>query len=67
MRQDWAQAVRHDDVNARARRADEGADTNARDAHGQTGVMLAASSAATRVAAFLVERGADLDCTAHII
>jgi ankyrin repeat protein len=64
MRQDWEQAVRGDDVSTLARLLDEGADMDARDAHGQTGVMLAVSSAATRAAAFLVARGAALDHTA---
>ena len=64
MRQDWEQAIRRDDVSTLARLLDEGADIDARDAHGQTGVMLAVASAATRTAAFLVERGAALDHTA---
>jgi ankyrin repeat protein len=64
MRRDWEQAIGRDDVGTLARLLDEGVDINARDAHGQTGVMLAASSASPRAAAFLVERGADLDHTA---
>lgn len=64
MHPDWAQAVRGDDVSTLARLLDEGADIDARDAHGQTGVMLAVVSAAPRAAAFLAERGADLDHTA---
>lgn len=64
MHRDWEQAVRRDDVNTLARLLDEGTDINARDAHGQTGVMLAALTGSTRVAEFLAERGADLDRTA---
>jgi uncharacterized protein len=64
MRPDWEQAIRGDDVSMLARLLDEGADIDARDAHGQTGVMLAVLSAAPRAAAFLVERGAALDHTA---
>jgi ankyrin repeat protein len=61
---DWAHAIRRDEVSVLARCLAEGADINARDAHGQTGVMLAALSAAPRAAAFLAERGADLNHTA---
>jgi len=64
MRRDWEEAVRRDDVSTLAQLLDEGVDIDARDAHGQTGVMLAVSSAATRAVAFLAERGADLDHTA---
>jgi ankyrin repeat protein len=64
MREDWEQAIRRDDAATLARLLEEGADIDARDAHGQTGVMLAALSAAARAAAFLAERGADLDHTA---
>jgi ankyrin repeat protein len=64
MHPDWEQAIRRDDVSTLARLLEEGADINARDAHGQTGVMLAALHGATRVAALLTERGADLDRTA---
>lgn len=64
MRREWEQAVRRDDVSTLARLLDEGADINARDAHGQTGLMLAALAGSTRAAGFLAERGADLDRTA---
>jgi ankyrin repeat protein len=64
MRADWEQAIRGDDVTRLARLLDEGADIDALDAHGQTGVMLAILSAAPRATAFLVERGAALDHTA---
>jgi len=64
MRPDWERAVRRDDPHALARLLDEGADIDARGAHGQTGLMLAVLGGATRAAAFLVERGAALDHTA---
>jgi uncharacterized protein len=64
MRPDWERAVRHDDVDTLARLLEEGADIDARDAHGQTGVMLAVSSGALGAVAFLVARGAALDHTA---
>ena len=64
MRPDWERAVRHDDVGTLARLLEEGTDIDARDAHGQTGVMLAVSSGATGAVAFLAERGAALDQTA---
>lgn len=64
MRRDWEEAVRRDDVSTLARLLADGADIDARDAHGQTGVMLAALHGSARVAAFLAERGADLDHTA---
>ena len=64
MQRCWEQAIRGDDVSTVARLLDEGADIDARDAHGQTGVMLAALHGATRVAALLAGRGADLDHTA---
>jgi ankyrin repeat protein len=64
VRPDWEQAIRGDDVSRLARFLDEGADIDACDAHGQTGVMLAVLSAAPSAATFLVERGAALDHTA---
>ena len=64
MRPDWDRAIRHDDVGTLARLLEEGADIDARDAHGQTGLMIAASSGAPGAVAFLVERGAALDHTA---
>lgn len=64
MHPDWERAVRHDDVGTLARLLEEGADIDARDAHGQTGVMIAVSSGAPGAVAFLVERGAALDHTA---
>jgi ankyrin repeat protein len=64
MRPEWERAVRRDDVSTLARLLDEGTDLDARDAHGQTGLMLAVSSGSAAAAAFLVERGAALDHTA---
>ena len=64
MRPDWERAVRHDDVDSVARLLTEGADIDARDAHGQTGLMLAVLSDARAVAALLAARGADLNHTA---
>ena len=64
MRPDWDRAVRHDDVGTLRRLLEEGADIDARDAHGQTGLMIAAASGAVGAAALLVERGAALDHTA---
>ena len=64
MRGDWERAVRSDDVATLARLLDEGADIDARDGHGQTGVMLAVLSRARAAATFLAGRGAGLDHTA---
>lgn len=64
MRPEWERAVRRDDVSTLARLLDEGTDLDARDAHDQTGLMLAVSSGSAAAAAFLVERGAALDHTA---
>jgi len=64
MRHEWEQAVRGDDVITLARLLDDGADLDARDAHGQTSLMLAVSSGSAGAAAFLVGRGAALDHTA---
>lgn len=64
MHRGWEEAIRRDDASTVARLLEEGADIDARDAHGQTGVMLAALHGSTRVAALLAARGADLDRTA---
>ena len=64
MTDDWKAAVRAGDVSRLEVLADAGADINALDEHGQTGVMIAARDGRTRAVRRLVELGADLDRTA---
>ena len=60
----WEQAVARGDVGALRELLQSGADVDARDRYGQTGLMRAAHAGHREVVAALVEHGADLDVTA---
>ena len=64
MTADWERAIRESDVEALDRQVRAGADVNARDRHGQTGLMVAAQQGRPTVVQFLLDRGAELDHTA---
>lgn len=61
---DWENAVNEGDAEAVRKMLAGGADVDARDRHGQTGLMVAALRGHTDVVRQLVEAGADLDHTA---
>jgi ankyrin repeat protein len=61
----WAEAASRGDVATLERLLAAGTDINARDAHGQTALMLAALEGHERTVAFLADRGASLDQTAE--
>jgi ankyrin repeat protein len=58
---EWKAAIDADDAEAVTRLVEAGADIDALDQHGQTGVMIAARDGRTQVVRRLVELGADLD------
>ena len=60
----WQDAASTGDVPALERLLAAGADIDAPDAHGQTGLMLAALEGHERAVAFLAQRGANLNHTA---
>lgn len=60
----WEDAVRGGDAEIVRGLLARGADPNARDRHGQTGVMLAAHGGHLATVLLLIEHGADLDITA---
>ena len=60
----WHEAIKSADAAAIGELLDRGVDIDARDRHGQTGLMLAAHAGHRNVVAVLVERGADLNATA---
>lgn len=60
----WKRAVTRGDIEAVRQLLRAGADVNARDRYGQTGLMLAAHHGHREVVEMLVERGADLNVTA---
>ena len=62
--QEWENAVRHGDLVALARLIEAGADIDAKNQQGQTGLMLSARDGRVDVARLLVDRGADLNHTA---
>lgn len=64
MNAEWEQAARQGNVDTLERLLAKGTDINARDAHGQTALMLAARIGHGPAVALLVERGADLNHTA---
>jgi ankyrin repeat protein len=63
MTKDWERAILRGDVETIERLATAGADVNARDGHGQTGLMLAAQHGHAAVVSRLIDRGADLNHT----
>lgn len=64
MTRDWQEAIARGALSEIAALLAGGADIDARDAHGQTAVMLAAAAGDVRVVEFLAVHGADLDHTA---
>ena len=64
MTPDWKAAVKSGDAGRLQELLDAGADINARDEHGQTGLMIASRDGKTAAVRWLVERGADLNHTA---
>ena len=64
MTQEWQSAVERGAIAELERLVAAGADVDARDAHGQTALMLAAMAGDGRVVEWLATRGADLDHTA---
>lgn len=57
----WKAAIRADDVETLAALLSEGVDIDAKDEHGQTGLMIAARDGRTAVVEFLIGRRAALD------
>ena len=64
MTAEWERAIRNSDVDALDRQVRDGANLDARDHHGQTGLMVAARDGRPMVVQFLLDRGARLDHTA---
>jgi ankyrin repeat protein len=60
----WAEALERGDADALERLLTEGADPDARDRHGQTGLMRASHAGQAAVVALLIRHGAALDVTA---
>jgi ankyrin repeat protein len=61
---EWKRAIRTGDVGQLESLVRAGADIDARDEHGQTGLMIAARDGHTPVVRWLVGHGANLDYTA---
>ena len=64
MNRQWEDAVHRGAIDELERLLAAGADIDAKDRHGQTGLMIAALEGHAHVTAWLVEHGASLDCTA---
>ena len=64
MTSDWKAAIRAADIGALQKLVDAGADVDARDEYGQTGLMIAARDGRAPVVRWLVAQGADLNHTA---
>ena len=64
MTPEWKTASDTGDPTRLRQLLDEGADVDARDAHGQTALMIAARNGHVAAVRLLVECGANLDCTA---
>ena len=63
MKREWEDAVLRGSIDELQRLLASGADIDARDRHGQTSLMRAASEGQAHVVAWLVDRGAALDHT----
>jgi hypothetical protein len=61
---EWEQAIRDDDSERLAALIDDGADLDALDRYGQTGLMIAAMHGCDKAARLLIDHGAELDHTA---
>jgi ankyrin repeat protein len=61
---EWESAVRNGDLADLQRQITAGADVNARDRYGQTGLMLAAQAGHTEIVDALIAANADLNQTA---
>ena len=61
MTPEWRDALLAGDIPALARQVGEGIDVDARDRHGQTGLMVAAKRGDTETVRWLVAHGASLD------
>lgn len=64
MTREWENAVRQGDLATLTRLLVAGADVNAKDQHGQTGLMVGAHHGHVDLVRLLVDHGADLDHTA---
>ena len=64
MTREWETAVRQGDLATLTRLIEAGADVNAKDQHGQTGLMVAAHKGHADLVRLLLNHGADLDHTA---
>lgn len=64
MTAEWERAVREGDISSLRRQVASGADVNARDRRGQTGLMLAAERGHGEVVGALLAAGAGLNYTA---
>ena len=60
----WEEAVRRGDADVMGDLLSRGIDPNARDPHGQTGLMLAAHAGHLAAVQLLVDHGVDLNVTA---
>jgi ankyrin repeat protein len=60
----WEEAVRRGDADVMRDLLSRGIDPNARDPHGQTGLMLAAHAGHVAAVQLLVDHGVDLNVTA---
>ena len=64
MTREWKEAARGGAVDTLQQLLDRGADVDARDRHGQTALMIAATEGHVRLVEWLIGRGANLDHTA---
>jgi ankyrin repeat protein len=62
--EDWRQAVLKGNIDYLDHLVHQGADINAKDRYGQTGLMIAAMHGLSSVVQYLVDQGAELNLTA---